>query len=69
VANLEVSDLFLKKGREAAPFLAKLQPYLGARPNNFSFMVRLILYHNIYIYSLNLQFNVRAAAIISHSSK
>jgi len=38
VANLEKSDLFLAKGKEAAPFLQKLQPYLGARPIDFSFM-------------------------------
>lgn len=39
VANLEKSDLFLAKGKEAAPFLQKLQPFLGARPIDFSFMV------------------------------
>ncbi|KAJ7481838.1 phosphoglycerate mutase-like protein [Mycena latifolia] len=39
VANLEKSDLFLSKGKEAAPFLQKLQPYLGDRPTNFSFMM------------------------------
>ncbi|KAJ7677659.1 phosphoglycerate mutase-like protein [Mycena rosella] len=39
VANLEKSDLFLSKGKEAASFLKKLQPYLGGpRPTNFSFM-------------------------------
>ncbi|KAF7342143.1 hypothetical protein MVEN_01802000 [Mycena venus] len=46
VANLEQSDLFLAKGKEAAPFIQKLQPYLGARPTNFSFMVRRGLHHN-----------------------
>lgn len=40
VANLEISDLFLSKGKAAAPFLKKLQPYLGGRPIDFSFMVR-----------------------------
>ncbi|KAF8185901.1 phosphoglycerate mutase-like protein [Mycena galopus ATCC 62051] len=39
VANLEASALFLAKGKEAGPFLQKLHPYLGARPNNFSFMM------------------------------
>ncbi|KAJ6624753.1 phosphoglycerate mutase-like protein [Mycena sp. CBHHK59/15] len=39
IANLEKSDLFLAKGKEAAPFLKKLQPYLGGqRPIDFSFM-------------------------------
>ncbi|KAJ7603517.1 histidine phosphatase superfamily [Mycena polygramma] len=39
VATLEKSELFLAKGKEAAPFLQKLKPYLGGdRPTNFSFM-------------------------------
>ncbi|KAJ7231961.1 phosphoglycerate mutase-like protein [Mycena rebaudengoi] len=38
VANLEKSDLFVAKGKAAAPFLKKLQPYLGGRPIDFSFM-------------------------------
>ncbi|KAJ7859529.1 histidine phosphatase superfamily [Mycena olivaceomarginata] len=40
VANLEQSTLFLAKVKEAAPFLRKLHHYLGARPIDFSFMVR-----------------------------
>ncbi|KAJ7165129.1 phosphoglycerate mutase-like protein [Mycena filopes] len=39
VANLEQSDLFVSKGKEAAPFLKKLQPFLGSRPIDFSFMM------------------------------
>ncbi|KAJ7216426.1 histidine phosphatase superfamily [Mycena pura] len=39
VAILEQSDLFLKKGEEARPFLQKLQPYLGGRPIDFQFMM------------------------------
>ncbi|KAJ6597460.1 phosphoglycerate mutase-like protein [Mycena vulgaris] len=39
VANLEKSDLFLAKGKEAGPFLQKLKPYLGGRPIDFSFMM------------------------------
>ncbi|KAJ7121082.1 phosphoglycerate mutase-like protein [Mycena epipterygia] len=38
VADLEASELFLSKGKAAAPFLRKLQPYLGGRPIDFSFM-------------------------------
>lgn len=43
VANLEQSPLFVSKGKEAAPFLRKLQPFLGDRPIDFSFMVRFLL--------------------------
>ncbi|KAK7042209.1 histidine phosphatase superfamily [Favolaschia claudopus] len=38
VAKLENSSLFLARGREAAPLIKKLQPFLGDRPTNFSFM-------------------------------
>ncbi|KAJ7050433.1 phosphoglycerate mutase-like protein [Mycena amicta] len=38
VAALETSNLFLAKGKEALSFLQKLQPFLGGRPINFSFM-------------------------------
>ncbi|KAJ7356458.1 phosphoglycerate mutase-like protein [Mycena albidolilacea] len=40
VANLEQSALFLAKVKEGGPFLRKLHHYLGARPIDFSFMVR-----------------------------
>ncbi|KAF7330024.1 hypothetical protein MKEN_00266400 [Mycena kentingensis (nom. inval.)] len=38
VADLEKSELFLAKGREALPFLQKLHPFVGGRPIDFSFM-------------------------------
>ncbi|KAJ7628745.1 phosphoglycerate mutase-like protein [Roridomyces roridus] len=38
VAALEQSPPFLEKGKEAAPFLQKLQPFLGGRPIDFSLM-------------------------------